>query len=66
MSNAGFTRNEAMAMTRHTARIGWVVDAQNDFLLPPEQGGRLYVRDLFDDGGDAGAQLLTNWLGTLD
>lgn len=37
------------------ARIGWVVDAQNDFLLPPEQGGRLYVHDLFDDGEDAGA-----------
>ncbi len=37
------------------ARIGWVVDAQNDFLLSPEQGGRLYVHDLFDDGEDAGA-----------
>jgi nicotinamidase-related amidase len=37
------------------ARIGWVVDAQNDFLLPPEQGGRLYVHDLFDNGEDAGA-----------
>lgn len=37
------------------ARIGWIVDVQNDFMLPPEQGGRLYVHDLFDGGGDAGA-----------
>lgn len=33
------------------ARIGWIVDAQEDFMNP---GGRLYVRDLFDDG-DPGA-----------
>jgi nicotinamidase-related amidase len=33
-----------------------VVDAQNDFLLPPEEGGRLYVHDLFDSGEDAGAR----------
>src|SRR4051812_46471690 len=37
------------------ARIGWVTDAQNDFLLPPAEGGRLYVHDLFDQGEDAGA-----------
>ena len=37
------------------ARIGWIVDVQNDFMLPPEQGGRLYVHDLFDDGADRGA-----------
>lgn len=37
------------------ARIGWVVDVQNDFMLPPEQGGRLYVHDLFDGGADRGA-----------
>ncbi|HEX6039534.1 hypothetical protein, partial [Longimicrobium sp.] len=36
-------------------RIGWIVDVQNDFMLPPEQGGRLYVHDLFDNGQDAGA-----------
>lgn len=47
-------------MTRATdgsrpARIGWIVDVQNDFMLPPEQGGRLYVHDLFDGGQDAGA-----------
>ncbi len=28
---------------------------QNDFMLPPEQGGRLYVHDLFDGGKDEGA-----------
>ena len=43
-------------MNGKMARIGWVVDAQNDFLLPPEQGGRLYVHDLFDGGEDEGAQ----------
>jgi nicotinamidase-related amidase len=37
------------------ARVGWVVDAQNDFMLPPERGGRLYVHDLFDGGKDPGA-----------
>jgi nicotinamidase-related amidase len=38
-----------------SARIGWIVDVQNDFMLPPEQGGRLYVHDLFDGGVDRGA-----------
>jgi nicotinamidase-related amidase len=42
-------------MKGEVARVGWVVDAQNDFLLPPELGGRLYVRNLFDDGEDEGA-----------
>jgi nicotinamidase-related amidase len=42
-------------MTDRIARVGWVVDAQNDFLLPPEQSGRLYVHNLFDNGQDAGA-----------
>ncbi|HEX2206208.1 MAG TPA: hypothetical protein VHG93_00885 [Longimicrobium sp.] len=37
------------------ARIGWIVDVQNDFMLPTEQGGRLYVHDLFDGGKDRGA-----------
>ncbi|HEV2735180.1 MAG TPA: cysteine hydrolase family protein [Longimicrobiaceae bacterium] len=34
-----------------SARIGWVVDVQNDFMLPD---GRLYVHHLFD-ASDAGA-----------
>ena len=42
-------------MKGEVARVGWVVDAQNDFLLPAEQGGRLYVRNLFDNGEDEGA-----------
>jgi nicotinamidase-related amidase len=42
-------------MHEASARIGWVVEAQNDFLLPPEEGGRLYVHNLFDQGEDAGA-----------
>ena len=33
------------------ARIGWIVDVQEDFMNPD---GRLYVRDLFDDS-DPGA-----------
>ncbi len=41
----------------NTARVGWVVDVQNDFMRPPEQGGRLYVRNLFDSS-DAGATLV--------
>lgn len=37
-----------------SARIGWIVDVQNDFMLPPEEGGRLYVRHL-SDPSDPGA-----------
>ncbi len=37
------------------ARIGWIVDVQNDFMLPPEEGGRLYVHDL-EDPSDPGAR----------
>ncbi|MDP9348812.1 MAG: hypothetical protein M3P24_06685, partial [Gemmatimonadota bacterium] len=37
-----------------SARVGWIVDVQNDFMLPPEEGGRLYVHHLFDPA-DAGA-----------
>jgi len=48
-------------MTAGSGRIGWVVDAQNDFLLPAAEGGRLYVRNLFDNGEDAGAtQIIPN------
>ncbi|MGH7540967.1 MAG: cysteine hydrolase family protein [Gemmatimonadota bacterium] len=38
-------------MEKHAPRrrIGWIVDVQNDFMRPPEEGGRLYVHDLFDD-----------------
>jgi nicotinamidase-related amidase len=48
-------------MTDGAGRIGWVVDAQNDFLVPTAEGGRLYVHDLFDHGEDAGAvQIIAN------
>ena len=40
--------------TTHRRRLGWVVDVQHDFMVPPEQGGRLYVHDLADPS-DAGA-----------
>lgn len=30
------------------ARIGWIVDAQNDFMLPAAPGGRLYVKSPTD------------------
>ena len=46
---------DAAKLLGTTARIGWIVDVQNDFMLPPERGGRLYVHDLFDDGSDRGA-----------
>ena len=36
------------------ARVGWIVDVQEDFMNPE---GRLYVRDLFDDS-DPGAILV--------
>ena len=39
--------------SRARARIGWVVDVQNDFMRPD---GRLYVHNLFDPA-DAGATL---------
>ena len=35
-------------------RLGWVVDVQRDFMTPPDEGGRLYVRHL-DDPSDRGA-----------
>ncbi|MCY3808524.1 MAG: isochorismatase family protein [Gemmatimonadetes bacterium] len=35
--------------------VGWVVDAQVDFLRPD---GRLYVRDLFDDSDAGAAQIV--------
>jgi nicotinamidase-related amidase len=38
------------------ARVGWVVDVQNDFMRPD---GRLYVHDLFD-ASDAGATQATD------
>lgn len=44
------------------AKIGWIVDVQNDFMLPPEKGGRLYVHDLFDDGKDIGATQIVSAL----
>ncbi len=41
-----------------TARVGWIVDVQADFMDP---GGRLYVRDLFD-GSDPGAVAIVSAL----
>jgi nicotinamidase-related amidase len=45
-------------MTNPTTRIGWVVDAQNDFLLTPAEGGRLYVHDLFDERDEGTRQVI--------
>jgi nicotinamidase-related amidase len=42
-------------MKKRTARVGWIVDVQNDFAKRSLPGGRLYVRDLFDDS-DPGAE----------
>ena len=46
------------AMTDRTTRIGWVTDAQNDFLLPPSEGGRLYIHDLFDEKDEGARQVI--------
>ncbi|MFD1730965.1 hypothetical protein ACFSC4_07560 [Deinococcus malanensis] len=46
-------------MNLPSKRVGWIVDAQNDFMRPPEQGGRLYVHNLFDGGQDPGAVQIT-------
>jgi nicotinamidase-related amidase len=45
-------------MNDRITRIGWVVDAQNDFLLPPAEGGRLYVHDLFDEKDEGARQAI--------
>ena len=37
------------------ARIGWIVDVQEDFMNPD---GRLYVRDLFDDSDPGATQVV--------
>jgi nicotinamidase-related amidase len=42
-------------MREKIARVGWVVDVQNDFAKRSSPGGRLYVRDLFDES-DPGAE----------
>ena len=42
----------ARSMTR--PRVGWIVDVQHDFMTPPDEGGRLYVRHV-DDPADIGA-----------
>lgn len=42
-------------MTPRTPRIGWVVDAQIDFLTPD---GRLYVRDLADPSDPGSVQIV--------
>jgi nicotinamidase-related amidase len=50
-------------------RIGWVVDAQRDFMDPPELGGRLYVRHLGDPTDQGAATIVPTlaravaWLG---
>jgi nicotinamidase-related amidase len=49
------TRDQTDPCTPHPRpRLGWVVDVQHDFMVPPQRGGRLYVHDLADPG-DAGA-----------
>jgi nicotinamidase-related amidase len=52
----GAAAHAASTTPTTTPTIGWVVDVQHDFMVPPERGGRLYVRDLFA-AGDVGAEL---------
>lgn len=43
---------------RRLALVGWVVDAQNDFLLKERPGGRLFVRHLHDPNDPGAEQIL--------
>lgn len=54
-SGKGRIVSEARAESERRPRIGWIVDVQNDFMRPPEEGGRLYVHDL-NDPDDPGAR----------
>lgn len=45
-------------------QVIWIVDVQNDFMNPPEKGGRLYVRDLTNPE-DVGATTLRGKLGEM-
>jgi len=47
-------RTRAATTLAARPRLGWVVDAQHDFMVPAERGGRLYVRNL-GDTADEGA-----------
>ena len=49
------------ARVKNRAKVGWVVDVQNDFMLPTAPGGRLYVHDL-GDNRDPGAQRIVGVL----
>ena len=42
------------AQSNARPRLGWIVDVQRDFMTPPDEGGRLYVRHLHDPS-DVGA-----------
>lgn len=40
--------------------VFWDVDTQFDFMTPPEQGGKLYVRDLQDEADPGAVQIKPN------
>lgn len=42
-------------MNQRAPRVGWVVDAQVDFMNPE---GRLYIKDLFDEGDPGSVQVI--------
>lgn len=50
-------------MTPTTPRVGWIVDAQVDFMDP---GGRLYVRDLADPSDPGCVQIIPTMERALD
>lgn len=45
--------------------LGWVVDAQNDFLRPPSEGGRLYVHDLAHPDRPGAARIIPQLAATV-
>src|SRR5688572_12686041 len=48
-----YNRNVPQSPSRK--RLGWIVDVQYDFMVPPSEGGRLYVHHL-NDPSDEGAR----------
>lgn len=55
-----------MSFAPRGAVVGWVVDVQVDFMVPPGQGGRLYVRELQRPGDEGATQVLPAIVRTVD
>lgn len=56
MTEGAGRRSEHPTRVGQRGRVGWIVEVQYDFMVPPAEGGRLYVADLWDPT-DEGAVL---------